>query len=116
MTLYKSVISTHTLTWSVTRGNPQSAWLRLISTHTLTWSVTLEFVWNFSFLDDFNSHAHVERDIPGKTHLQEQRYFNSHAHVERDERDWDENVLKGISTHTLTWSVTLLSNIAGSAS
>ena len=33
--------------------------------------------------------------------------FNSHAHVERDERDWDENVLKGISTHTLTWSVTV---------
>ena len=56
---------------------------------------------------NFNSHAHVERDI--KYSLLNLPYFdfNSHAHVERDyfvnkfgERDFY------ISTHTLTWSVT----------
>ena len=100
-------ISTHTLTWSVTRI-PQSvlnaakfqltrsrgAWLfwrvfttlmANISTHTLTWSVTSYYVddYNVEFLfqltrsrgawqykdgshyciSDFNSHAHVERDM-----------------------------------------------------
>ena len=34
--------------------------------------------------------------------------FNSHAHVERDSRKAKENLMKNISTHTLTWSVTLL--------
>ena len=58
-------ISTHTLTWSVTFYD----WYKLsrskcISTHTLTWSVT-----NFTYLiqiqrKNFNSHAHVERDLP----------------------------------------------------
>ena len=33
-------ISTHTLTWSVTLLKPESLSETLISTHTLTWSVT----------------------------------------------------------------------------
>ena len=33
-------------------------------------------------------------------------YFNSHAHVERDLTETVEEPTKGISTHTLTWSVT----------
>ena len=33
-------------------------------------------------------------------------HFNSHAHVERDHRDEAVKILKDISTHTLTWSVT----------
>ena len=34
------------------------------------------------------------------------KHFNSHAHVERDlQRVWNP-MLKKISTHTLTWSVT----------
>ena len=76
-----------------------------ISTHTLTWSVTLciaratapenfnshahverdkrtlkpgKFVWNF------NSHAHVERDPPVFAAIAATEHFNSHAHVERD--------------------------------
>ena len=55
----------------------------------------------------FNSHAHVERDPLKSTLVLIILHFNSHAHVERDfadkfgERDFY------ISTHTLTWSVTL---------
>ena len=57
-----AIISTHTLTWSVTKFITCSSMVSGISTHTLTWSVT-----GFSSkvcLDhmDFNSHAHVERD------------------------------------------------------
>ena len=37
-------ISTHTLTWSVTIFNAKSGSISIISTHTLTWSVTTEFV------------------------------------------------------------------------
>ena len=33
--------------------------------------------------------------------------FNSHAHVERDKLDIKPVIDKLISTHTLTWSVTL---------
>ena len=32
--------------------------------------------------------------------------FNSHAHVERDCKIDDAPIFKRISTHTLTWSVT----------
>ena len=32
--------------------------------------------------------------------------FNSHAHVERDETYYYDITHQGISTHTLTWSVT----------
>ena len=82
-----------------------------------------------NFNKNFNSHAHVERDHPmqpfTKTHIN----FNSHAHVERDWEDFDFTLNKlnfnshahverdmcgtnfgggaKISTHTLTWSVTL---------
>ena len=35
--------------------------------------------------------------------------FNSHAHVERDQSKFrNRQVIDSISTHTLTWSVTLL--------
>ena len=34
--------------------------------------------------------------------------FNSHAHVERDDENIARINLEGISTHTLTWSVTLI--------
>ena len=33
---------------------------------------------------NFNSHAHVERDLVGKFDGEIQLNFNSHAHVERD--------------------------------
>ena len=79
--------------------------ITVISTHTLTWSVTLWFInetkifvfqltrsrgaWQAEFdkiksSDDFNSHAHVERDDFGKKAYKPRKYFNSHAHVERD--------------------------------
>ena len=55
-----------------------------ISTHTLTWSVTECLLVSQSFLLDFNSHAHVERDIAQLQAIQLYNDFNSHAHVERD--------------------------------
>ena len=56
------IISTHTLTWSVTAYSfyRSAAWK--ISTHTLTWSVTLSVSDPKPYADNFNSHAHVERD------------------------------------------------------
>ena len=56
---------------------------------------------------NFNSHAHVERDIGEKIGIFMGENFNSHAHVERDEDADDEEDEEEISTHTLTWSVTI---------
>ena len=33
---------------------------------------------------NFNSHAHVERDMTDIISKSKENYFNSHAHVERD--------------------------------
>ena len=66
-----------------------------------------EFVWYLSLLDDFNSHAHVERDDRMLERRKQLGNFNSHAHVERDFLIVVSSFLKEISTHTLTWSVTL---------
>ena len=54
----------------------------------------------------FNSHAHVERDLRFSTLALYHANFNSHAHVERDrfKLTLSNDIL--ISTHTLTWSVT----------
>ena len=78
-----------------------------ISTHTLTWSVTLpSFSHSFS-LKNFNSHAHVERDGTHQKTIITEEDFNSHAHVERDDTMVVMLSISRISTHTLTWSVTL---------
>ena len=98
-----------------------------ISTHTLTWSVTLKVqkplfynvfqltrsrgAWHSGFAtgtnyQDFNSHAHVERDKITDSNLKTCWYFNSHAHVERDRNSGKGRFEWEISTHTLTWSVT----------
>ena len=60
--------------------------IRFISTHTLTWSVTLVHKLKITVENNFNSHAHVERDALLKFSLCQ---------------------IIGISTHTLTWSVTI---------
>ena len=58
---------------------------------------------------DFNSHAHVERDQPYKISDDFSDNFNSHAHVERDFSLVKTEIREqAISTHTLTWSVTCL--------
>ena len=56
---------------------------------------------------NFNSHAHVERDLSAITCRKDNKYFNSHAHVERDPLTLEFIWVHCISTHTLTWSVTL---------
>ena len=56
----------------------------VISTHTLTWSVTRGFRVARSQYIHFNSHAHVERDSGVEKVYKNNSYFNSHAHVERD--------------------------------
>ena len=56
---------------------------------------------------DFNSHAHVERDAEAVFHVVHNSHFNSHAHVERDQIMYCFKLNSSISTHTLTWSVTL---------
>ena len=60
---------------------------------------------------NFNSHAHVERDMGCTGNYLNSSDFNSHAHVERDYiRRFDEEITR-ISTHTLTWSVTYMQMI-----
>ena len=56
---------------------------------------------------DFNSHAHVERDEIDMALYKRLQDFNSHAHVERDVAKYENGAILQISTHTLTWSVTL---------
>ena len=56
--------------------------------------------------NNFNSHAHVERDLVEVTGLEPTANFNSHAHVERDSFAGTKRLHCVISTHTLTWSVT----------
>ena len=133
-TAYRSsvriAISTHTLTWSVTTWGIAVLFIYVISTHTLTWSVTDVPAEIMKELTDFNSHAHVERDLqlthrlrllltfqltrsrgawrPCRTGRNWLWHFNSHAHVERDTDTMAELVKYVISTHTLTWSVTTL--------
>ena len=99
-------ISTHTLTWSVTYFGSNLHCYVSISTHTLTWSVTLD---NNSDLHsyNFNSHAHVERDCSRCRRVSYPCHFNSHAHVERDFIRICRTLTISISTHTLTWSVTM---------
>ena len=101
-------ISTHTLTWSVTSETRILEKSETISTHTLTWSVTRLCMVHRPQTCHFNSHAHVERDMELARSQRTNGHFNSHAHVERDL--W--NILTAevkleISTHTLTWSVTI---------
>ena len=55
----------------------------------------------------FNSHAHVERDVYMLYYRSSKGNFNSHAHVERDAQCIGTPYAMQISTHTLTWSVTL---------
>ena len=57
-------------------------------------------------MTNFNSHAHVERDIYICFFGKNTYNFNSHAHVERDKADYGKGWYIFISTHTLTWSVT----------
>ena len=125
-----SAISTHTLTWSVTTFSVVVDSREQISTHTLTWSVTRGTRQSMLRSSNFNSHAHVERDVnENRAHYFQNisthtltwsvtstrlyltgtriRNFNSHAHVERDHRKLIEcEHFSVISTHTLTWSVT----------
>ena len=83
-----------------------------ISTHTLTWSVTFPFNANIKIYIHFNSHAHVERDFIVEFSITSLSNFNSHAHVERDFPVWPMLSEYSISTHTLTWSVTMQHAIA----
>ena len=62
----------------------------------------------FFTLSYFNSHAHVERDVFIFINICTLYNFNSHAHVERDAKiNFVRGIKSTISTHTLTWSVTL---------
>ena len=61
-------------------------------------------------LQDFNSHAHVERDQFWLANFYNSIDFNSHAHVERDKQAVYMQMSHDISTHTLTWSVTRATN------
>ena len=69
--------------------------------------MTSSFIDIVTIASYFNSHAHVERDITFVVAVGCFRHFNSHAHVERDAKFGVFKDKDKISTHTLTWSVTL---------
>ena len=107
------IISTHTLTWSVTTAVLQLVRITKISTHTLTWSVTciidktIRFV-KFQLTRSRGAWPLEYSDSRGQT-----GNFNSHAHVERDLICLkSQKIIIHISTHTLTWSVTRFVNTA----
>ena len=50
----------------------------------------------------------MERDANGNYIYTPINDFNSHAHVERDAADSTKVLNDEISTHTLTWSVTMV--------
>ena len=125
-----SIISTHTLTWSVTCDEiciqHQNLYFNShahVERDVIIVSLPLKYL-NFnshahverdaSWINkivakfDFNSHAHVERDICLAYFSFEKIYFNSHAHVERDFIKKLSDEITKISTHTLTWSVTIV--------
>ena len=86
----QSAISTHTLTWSVTNCR---CGLKAMQTFQLTRS---RGAWRLSSEERIRAYGD----------------FNSHAHVERDLHEVSDTItISCISTHTLTWSVTLLSKI-----
>ena len=77
-------ISTHTLTWSVTRssaGRPDRT--EYFNSHAHVERDNTEFDTD-NMVFNFNSHAHVERDIAKTISEELKTNFNSHAHVERD--------------------------------
>ena len=100
-----TIISTHTLTWSVTTWEKKEAWHKIFQ---LTRS---RGAWlRCTSLSDLHELFQLTRSRGAwpAAHRGEavRGDFNSHAHVERDARltrIWKINV---ISTHTLTWSVT----------
>ena len=81
-----------------------------ISTHTLTWSVTTRSYMKANLPQNFNSHAHVERDrkwqkIPIYT------WISTHTLTWSVTYEFSKNSGRfNISTHTLTWSVTVTEN------
>ena len=123
-------ISTHTLTWSVTAFTGLlNIFIRYFNSHAHVerdgkTDEIADILVNFNshahverdlfipilpqMKKYFNSHAHVERDQPLCSHHIPQGHFNSHAHVERDLRQFFRLQISSISTHTLTWSVTLV--------
>ena len=127
--LYNLDISTHTLTWSVTRRIKSIIKLIYISTHTLTWSVTTSAVMSliclsFQLTRSRGAWRWFNGSIRSTKKFQLTRSrgawlcritftwkiylnFNSHAHVERDEIRAIIPLALSISTHTLTWSVTV---------
>ena len=79
-----------------------------ISTHTLTWSVTRSPCHSLSPTSYFNSHAHVERDLL-PAFILPLLCISTHTLTWSVTGQLMRDYIKiGISTHTLTWSVTVL--------
>ena len=99
-------ISTHTLTWSVTRTR-QAVYKDVVNFNSHAHVERDQNAINPPTLEtNFNSHAHVERDSVLSLRRVKMLNFNSHAHVERDCKGDVRSSKMRISTHTLTWSVT----------
>ena len=77
-------ISTHALTWSATIPRHSADFSAFISTHALTWSATGYVAGANRQNKNFNSRAHVERDVFPTSANNYWSHFNSRAHVERD--------------------------------
>ena len=99
-------ISTHTLTWSVTLFLTEKNGIQKFQL-TRSRGAWLRKKYPMQPFTNFNSHAHVERDALKFYNDKTTLNFNSHAHVERDNCLLCSKINFYISTHTLTWSVTV---------
>ena len=104
-------ISTHALTWSATIPRHSADFSAFISTHALTWSATGYVAGANRQNKNFNSRAHVERDVFPTSANNYWSHFNSRAHVERDASAIQPSQYQIISTHALTWSATCMNTM-----
>ena len=106
------VISTHTLTWSVTsrsETNQRTLWFQLTRSRGAwrQWKTVYSKYVTFQLTRSRGAWLEYS-DSRGQT-----GNFNSHAHVERDLICLkSQKIIIHISTHTLTWSVTRFVNTA----
>ena len=99
-------ISTHTLTWSVTYCVSQKVFIHEFQLTRSRGAWLLIYLSSFPRLY-FNSHAHVERDALHSQNMKSSPYISTHTLT------WSVTISSAeytpcfrISTHTLTWSVT----------
>ena len=99
-------ISTHSLTRRLTKCTETSWFFSNISTHSLTRRLTPTFLSGNRQRYHFNSQPHKEADSSTCGTPPSRKHFNSQPHKEADTSDTVLDIVKSISTHSLTRRLT----------